>query len=330
MRKIKIGAIQPQDAITDASCYPFQPTYRNDISYLMENQVKPSLDVTLRLLEEAGQAGLDIVTTCEDSCALSAYFADETEQNVFPALAEASATYAEEQYAALAKRYHMYIVACYFKPFVDGVYNTAVLFDREGHITSTYRKTHLPPNELWQVKEGDALDVFETDFGKIGMLICYDMFFPEPARILSLLGAEIIFHPTFGYGWYESIGEATLRTRANDNSVYIVTSKNYRYNGAGRSSVIDPWGHILADAGYYANRLVWQEIDLDCRKTMPEWSYSTQMSGEADVATLIMMERRPDLYGTLTRPDLAKKLVAPALEKRLELSRMVQKGLIRW
>lgn len=109
------------------------------------------------------------------------------------------------------------------------------------------------PSDVWQISEGERIDIFELDFGKIGICICYDMVFPEVINIQALQGAEIIFHPTLGYGWYDENGEATLKTRANDNSVYIVSSKNYMLNRAGKSSVIDYWGHVVADAGFNKN-----------------------------------------------------------------------------
>ena len=330
MRKAKIGAIQWKELPMEGSCYPFGAQYVNDVAHIMDRQVKPQLEVTLSLLDEAGQAGLDIVTTCEDICAVSVYFADVTEKNIFPALAEASAAYAEARLAEKAKKYSMYIVGCYFKRYADGIYNVASLFDRGGCIIGEYRKSHLPANELWQVKAGDALDVFETDFGKVGILICYDMMYPEPAHILSLKGAEIVFHPTLGYGWYDSIGEATLRTRANDGSIYIVVAKNHRHNAAGRSGVIDYWGQVLADAGFYANKVVWQEVDLDEPKVQPDWFYQTQMSGRGDVAGRVLIERRLDMYGLLADETLAARLEAPPHKRQLALMRMAADGEIRW
>jgi len=330
MRKAKIGAVQWKQLPMENSCRPFGPDYDNSIENIMEKHVKPQLAVTLNLLAEAGKTGLDIVTTGEDCCVISAYFLDVTENNIFPALAEAAAAYAEEQIAAVARQYNMYIVACYFKRYPDGVYNVASLFDRTGTIVGEYRKSHLPSNELWQVKAGDTLDVFQTDFGTIGILICYDIMYPEPARILSLKKAEVVFHPTAGYGWYDSIGEATLRTRANDGSMYIVTSKNYNYMHAGHSSVIDYWGQVLADAGFYENRVVWQEIDLDVPKTQPDWFNATAMSGEANLARRTFIERRPDMYGLLADETLAERLTAPSYARQLELIKKSVSGEIHW
>jgi predicted amidohydrolase len=154
------------------------------------------------------------------------------------------------------------------------------------------------------------------------------MMFPEAAAALALGGAEILLHPTGGYGWYDAIGEATLRTRANDNSVYIVTAKNYVHNGAGNSGVVDPWGHLRASAGFAENGLAVCEIDLDLPKTQPAWFYPTVMSGEARVGVRKLAERRPGLYGPLTAPGPA--FAPPDAAARARLRDCIRKGECRW
>jgi predicted amidohydrolase len=81
----------------------------------------------------------------------------------------------------------------------DAIYNTAALIGRKGELIGKYRKTHLPAVEAWNETHGDGFPVFETDFGTVGMLICYDILFPEAARCLVLNGAEILFNPTMSY-----------------------------------------------------------------------------------------------------------------------------------
>jgi len=176
--------------------------------------------------------------------------------------------------------------------------------------------------------DGEDLNVIDLEFGKIGVLICYDMMFPEAASVLARSGAEIILHPTAGYGWYDSIGEATLRTRANDNSVYILTAKNHVFNGAGKSSLIDPWGQVLAEAGFYKDVIVSKEIDLDVPKTQPEWFYQSVMSGFEEIRQRTPYERRPDLYSCLSAP--AKRLRTPDEAERVLLRDIVRRGKCRW
>lgn len=329
MRKIRMGAIQPAVLPVAPLCDCLLETYCRDADFIMQQHVLPELDVNLALLEEAGNAGLDIVTSSEDMCALSHYLIDVRPGNLFSDLASRSARMCEERVSALAAKHHMYIVACYMKPACGQIYNMASIFDRNGRLCGEYRKTHLPPNELWHITPGDSIPVFSLDFGTVGIEICYDMMFPEVSSLLSLQGAEVVLHPTGGYGWYDAIGEATLRTRANDGSFYLVTAKNHIFSGAGKSSVIDYWGQVLADAGFYENALVWRDIDLDVPKAQPSWFYPTGMSGEARVRKRYEGERRPDLYGKLCA-DAGNRFQKPTPKEQERIRALVEKKECRW
>lgn len=329
MRKVKVGAIQP-DYLFPPSIYDcMSDSYRNDAGEIVERYIKKQLQISFDLLEQAGQEACDIVTTCEDMCGTSIYCADTTKSNIFPQLLELSALLAEEGLSQLARKHSMAIVACYNKKISDTNFNVATVFDKNGEITGEYRKTHLPANEKWQLSEGDSLGVFDLGFAKIGVCICYDMMFPEAIEAEALQGAEVIFHPTAGYGWYDGIGEATLRTRASDNSIYIVTAKNYVHNAAGKSSVIDFWGQVLADAGFYRNVVVSKEIDLDEKKTQPGWFNPVQMTGITDVRERHLRERRPELYGILLS-DNSPRLTAPDQETKEKIIGKIKSGECRW
>jgi predicted amidohydrolase len=332
MRKIKAAAIQPGLMYVPHEYYPASDTYKNDPDAIIENYVKKQLETTFRLLEKAGSEHCGIVTTCEDAAVLADFAMDISEKSVFTKLVETAQQLAEAQFSAISKKYSMYVIGCSLTKQNGKIYNSATIFDRKGNIAGRYNKTHLPPNEKWQCEGGDSFDVFDLDFGKIGICICYDMMFPEPVQILALKGAEIIFHPTFGYGWYDSIGEAALRTRANDNGVYIVTSKNYVYNAAGKSSVIDYWGQVLADAGFAKDVILTGEIDLDIKKKQPDWFFNTRMSGIAEVTERMRMERRPELYLAEYKAinEKSKKLKIPDREEKLKILEEIRKGECRW
>lgn len=327
MRKLKLGAIQPAVLPVPEACNCLSDEYTADLETVYLNNTLPQAEVNFALLRRAGEMGLDAVTTSEDLCGLSHYLIDTTERNLFPALAEKSAAMTEERLSELAQKYRMNIVGCYMKKVGKLIYNAAVLFDRNGRIAGEYLKTHLPPNELWQITPGDSIGVFESDIGLIGIEICYDMMFPAVSDILSLKGAEVVFHPTGGYGWYDSIGEATLRTRANDGSFYLVTAKNYCYNAAGHSSVIDPWGQVLADAGFYPDAVVAAEVELSQKKAQPDWFYQTGMTGEARLRERMRGERRPDLYADVMAGG---ERCAPPPEKQAEIRENVKKGIYHW
>ena len=96
---------------------------------------------------------------------------------------------------------------------------------RDGTRIGVYRKVHCTPPALAGGQlPGDEFPVFEMDFGRVGMMICYDAYFPEQARILALKGAEIIFYPTMSDARGEAIWELVARARAVDNAVFVVAS----------------------------------------------------------------------------------------------------------
>lgn len=329
MRKVKVGAVQPRLIEIPERYFYLSENYRNDAAEIIEHYMKQQLAVTANLLEKAAAEGCDIVTTSEDASGLSNYSIDITEKNIFTELVELAEPIMENALSGIAKKYSMYIVGCYTKRRDGKNYNTASIFDRQGRIVGEYRKTHLPANEKWQFTPGDALDVFDLDFGRVGICICYDMMFPEVVQVQALKGAEIVFYPTFGCNWYDSIGEATLRTRANDNGVYIVTSKNYVYNSAGKSSIIDYWGQVLCDAGFNENEIVVKEIDLDSKRRQPDWYFNTQITGIDEVSVRLLQERRPELYTVITEPS-REKLKIPDDSEKLEIYARIKAGDCHW
>jgi predicted amidohydrolase len=134
-----------------------------------------------------------------------------------------------------ARRYGMYIVAGLTEREGPVVYNTAVLIDRHGKVAGKYRKVYLPREEVeGGVTPGGAYPVFDTDFGKIGMMICWDGEYVDPARALAIQGAEILFVPAAG-------GYMTLlKARALENHLYLVSSGFDL-----ESAIIDPTGKVL-------------------------------------------------------------------------------------
>ena len=326
MRKVRLSAIQPGGLQTPEQLNCLSEAFQPDVQAIMAGHALPHLELTLSLLEEAAGEGCDLCLTSEDACQISAYLISEPE--LFNALTEQSAQIAEARFSALAKKYDTHVAACYFKRINGKNYNVLSIFDRQGALSGMYRKTHLPPNEMWQVAAGEEINVIPLDFGTVGGAICYDMMFPEMLSVLKMQGAELVLHPTAGYGWYDSIGEAALRTRANDNALHILTAKNYHFLGAGRSGFVDHWGQCLADAGFYENAVVRHTVDLDIPKTQPDWFYPTQMSGMADVYARARLERRPDLYGPLCEPG--PHMQPPDAEARAQLIARIKSGECRW
>ena len=174
---------------------------------------------------------------------------------------------------------------------LDGekTYDTAVLIDRRGNIAGKYRKTHLP---LAEVEDGETAGneypVFDTDFGRIGILICWDFFFPEAMRIMRLKGAEVVFLPIAGdpgaRHW-----DIVSRARALDNGVYVVASVS---DGAD-SRIINPDGEVVANT---TDGLATADLDLS-KESRLWWLSVGPADGEAK--SLVIEERRPDTYKDL-------------------------------
>jgi len=141
-----------------------------------------------------------------------------------------------EKLGALARDKKAWIVAGIYERDGHLVFNTAVLIDRAGKYAGKYRKVYIPREEMeGGITPGDNYPVFQTDFGKVGMMICYDVFFADPARGLATNGAELILMPIWG-------GKETLaRARAEENHVFLATS-GYDYP----SMIYGPVGETLA------------------------------------------------------------------------------------
>jgi len=159
-----------------------------------------------------------------------------------------------EQLGAAARARHSYVVAGLTEREGAAIYNTAVLIDRQGRVIGKYRKTHLPYTEIEEgITPGSAYPVFETDFGKVGMMICWDTEFPDPARGLALGGAEIILVPIW------AATETLMRARAMENRVFLAAS-----NYTNPSLIMDPKGESLAVATEQGSAAV-ATVDLNRR-----------------------------------------------------------------
>lgn len=189
---------------------------------------------------------------------------------------------------AKAKQYNTYIACSLYEKDDDDLTRlTAILINRQGEIQNIYRKTHLTMGE---VECGNQLEtelpVFDTDFGKVGIQICWDHFFPECSRVLTLKGAEVLLVCTHGF-----LRERTV-TRALENGVHLVSA----YTLSEGTMVVSPEGAVLDEAGDKGYALV--EVDLN----EPVWRRWMACASSADVHPTYMMERRPELYGLLCEP----------------------------
>lgn len=161
-----------------------------------------------------------------------------------------------ERLAQVARKRKSYVVAGIYEREGTTVYNTAVMLDRTGALAGKYRKVYLPREEVEKgLTPGNSYPVFGTDFGKVGLMICYDVFFSDPARALATQGAEMILMPIWG-------GDETLaKARAIENQVFLVAS-GYDHP----TYVMDPAGERLSEAREQGAAAI-ATVDLNRRYT---------------------------------------------------------------
>lgn len=179
--------------------------------------LKENLQKAINGVEEAARQGAQIV--CLQELFGSLYFCDVEDYENFK-LAEAIPGPTTDIFCALAKKLNVVIVASLFEKRAQGLYhNTAAVIDADGTYLGKYRKMHIPDDpgyfEKFYFTPGDlGFKVFDTKYAKIGVLICWDQWYPEAARITALMGAEMLFYPT-AIGWHESQDEQTNKEQHN-------------------------------------------------------------------------------------------------------------------
>ena len=246
--------------------------------------VEKNVSLMSDMLDQAGKAGCTIVClpegwpTCDTGLGMT-----RVEANTL----EGSASVMMSQ---KAKQYGMYIVSGLYSWKGDTLKNVAVLYDRQGKIQAVYEKVQLPDAETEQgAVPGYSLPAFTTDFGKIGILICWDSAFPEVSRILALNGAEILFCPIWGDVRGDESWKITARSRAFDNGVYFVTSIF-----DGHSVIVNPAGDILQESGTQGTLLT-ANIDLNYN---PPWDWIGN-AGRGVWKGVWRKDRRSDIFGTI-------------------------------
>ena len=306
-RAAKIAVIQ---AGGHSNQDPFMNTYDH-------SKVRPlmtaHLNRLLGLFEKAGEMGADLVCGPEDIQNIGSYglYIDvndpETGKILFNSMAVPVPGSLTDQLAGIAKKYSMYIIAPLYEASGEKVFNTAVIFDRQGKIIGKHRKTVLPVMETWLVSTGDEYEVYRTDFGTIAVATCWELSYPEIPTIYALKGADIIFNPTMARDNKpgESLSTAPmLITRARDNSVYIAPV----VLGAEGNGIIDFNGNVIAEDLGKENTVIMAEIDFSKERILDSKWWET-INGTSNLKAIHNKSRRPLTYGMLTDP------LPPVLEK---------------
>ena len=268
-----------------------------------------NLQKTLAAVERAAAQGARII--CTQELFRSQYFCQSEDHRHF-GLAEEIPGPSTEAFQALAQARGVVIIASLFERRAPGLYhNTAVVIDADGSLLGRYRKMHIPDDPLYYEKfyftPGDlGFRTWHTRYARIGVLICWDQWYPEAARLTALQGAEILFYPT-AIGWHPaekaSLGEqqhasweTVQRGHAIANGCYLAAPNRIGHEKLcgegiqfwGQSFVAGPSGEVLARASVDREELLVVPIDLaKVESTRTHWPF--------------LRDRRIDAYGDLTR-----------------------------
>src|SRR5678815_1151745 len=195
-----------------------------------------------------------------------------------------------------AAKHQMYPVVCSDLPEPDGkTYNTAFFLGKDGKEIGRYRKTCPTWSESGSRERGKEYPIFPTsDLGTVGMLICYDLVFPETARCLALQGADVIFFPTMGGAAIgdDDIGVQALRVRAAENFIWLVVAQS----GSG-AMIISPQGKIVAQAEGPDGLAI---ADIDPRG---QREGGDALNWQRDMRARLFRERNPEAFRILTDPN---------------------------
>jgi N-carbamoylputrescine amidase len=269
-----------------------------------------NLDLALTMADRAAKEGAQII--CTQELFRSQYFCQSEDHANF-ALAEAVPGPSTRAFQQLARKRRVVVIASLFEKRAPGLYhNTAVVIDADGALLGRYRKMHIPDDPLYYEKfyftPGDTgFRAWTTRYGRIGVLICWDQWYPEAARLTALHGAQILFYPT-AIGWHprekKRLGtrqheawEIIQRSHAVANGCYVAAANRIGFERLAGGSGIEFWGQsfvagtsgeVLAKAGVSEASVLLARVDLaEVDTTRTQWPF--------------LRDRRIDAYGDLTK-----------------------------
>lgn len=276
---------------------------------LLQSRNFPSKSAALeaheRLIRAAAAGGAQIVVTQE--LFMTPYFCNVEDPAAFD-LADPLPGPVTDRLGVLAGELGIVLVSSLFEHRGPGLYhNTAAIHDADGRLLGLYRKSHIPQDPAFEEKfyftPGDSgWPVWDTRYGKIGVLVCWDQWYPEAARLMALGGAEVLVYPT-AIGWLPAekaeLGaaqhcawETVQRGHAVANGCYLAAVNRTGTEGDtefwGRSFVVNPYGEITAKASTENEEILFHDIDLNAVEAFRRiWPF--------------FRDRRIDAYGELTK-----------------------------
>lgn len=202
-----------------------------------------NLKMMLHHIQKASQQNCQLILFPE--LVLTGYFTREKTKELAEDLNGESITLLKEW----AREYNLMIIAGFPEKVQEEVFNSAVIIDHNGEVAGTYQKVHLWDEEEKYFSAGKDFPVWKTDFGTIGVMICYDTEFPETARILAEKGAEIILAPTANMTPLEHLQKTYIQSRAAENQVFVATTNRIGVEETthffGQSAAANPFGKLL-------------------------------------------------------------------------------------
>jgi N-carbamoylputrescine amidase len=273
---------------------------------------KTNLKKTIAAAERAAKQGAKII--CTQELFRSQYFCQSEDHEHFK-LAESILGPSTQAFQKIAKKHRAVIIASLFEKRAAGIYhNTAAIIDADGSLLGVYRKMHIPDDPLYYEKfyftPGDlGFRAWQTKYAKIGVLVCWDQWYPEGARLTALQGAEILFYPT-AIGWHpgekakygalqHNAWETIQRSHAIANGCYVCVPNRIGHEVIkgvggegiefwGQSFVAGTSGQILAKASADTEETLIVPLDLEnVDTTRTHWPF--------------LRDRRIDAYGGITK-----------------------------
>jgi len=291
MRKIKLAVIQMK----------------------CEKKAEKNIQKAIEMAVEAGKNGADVLLLPE--LFENLYFCQERKYENYELAKTVNENEAVKRFRRIAKEMNMVIPVSFYEKDINVLYNSVAVIDADGEVLGVYRKTHIPDDHFYQEKfyftpGNTGFKVWDTKFGRIGVGICWDQWFPECARAMAVLGAEVILYPTAigsepvldcdsmphwrrcmqGHSAANIIPIAAAN-RIGREYVFPSSENNMQESSIlfyGSSFITDETGQIVCEASRDEEEILYYEIDLDSIQDMRmSWG--------------VFRDRRPELYGCIIK-----------------------------
>ncbi len=267
----------------------------------VSEDIAANMEKAADMIKKAAKKGAQII--CLQELYRTTYFPQAEKKDV-ARLAETIPGDSTDLFSGMAKELGIVIIVPIFEKAGMDYYNSAVVVDADGKLLDTYRKIHVPHDPLFYeknyFKDGDAgYRVYKTSYASFSVLICYDQWFPEAARIATLKGADILFYPTaiglikgtLPLDSWDDAWETIQRSHAIANGVHVAAVNRVGEEGElkfwGGSFVCDSFGKVLKRASKKNEEILIGKLDLSKNKEIQEsWGF--------------LRNRRPDTYGLIS------------------------------